>query len=117
MIRRGDVCWVDLEPAEGSEANGWRPAVVVSSDQANRGATKAGRGVITVVPLTTNVTVLRPYQVGVEPGVSGLRHTSKAQVEQIRALALHRISTPPIGTLPPEVMAQIDRALRIHLAL
>src|SRR5690349_3070925 len=38
----------------GSEAAKRRPAVVVSNDRANATAENLGRGVITVVPLTTN---------------------------------------------------------------
>ena len=117
MIRRGDVCWVDMDRAEGSEARGRRPAVVVSSDETNRAATKVGGGVITVVPLTTSVSRPWSYQLRIEAGTAGLRRESKAQTEQIRALAFHRITTPPIGTLPADVLAQLDRALRLHLAL
>ncbi|MQA76721.1 MAG: type II toxin-antitoxin system PemK/MazF family toxin, partial [Solirubrobacterales bacterium] len=37
-MRRGDICWVDLNPSRGSEANQTRPAVIVSNDAANRAA-------------------------------------------------------------------------------
>ena len=55
MIRRGSIHLVDLEPVRGSEANKVRPAVVVSNDGANAAADRLGRGVVTVVPLTSNV--------------------------------------------------------------
>jgi mRNA interferase MazF len=45
-----------------------------------------------------------------------LPETSKAQVEQIRALAIERVG-PRIGTVPPRLMREIDEALRLHLAL
>lgn len=117
MIRRGSVCWVDFGQAVGSEAAGRRPAVVVSTDEMNRASAKLGRGVLTVVPLTTNVRQVRQYEVMVESRVSGLRHDSKVQTEQVRAVDFRRITTPPMGTLPADVMAQLDRALRLHLAL
>ncbi len=117
MIRRGDVCWVDLDPVQGSEARGRHPAVVVSSDETNRAAARVGGGVITVVPLTTDVTRVRSYQICVEAGTAGLPQDSKAQTEQIRALAFQRIATPPVGAVPADVMARLDRALRRHLAL
>ena len=43
-MRRGDIYWVDLDPAQGAEANKIRPAVVVSNDAANRAAGRGGRG-------------------------------------------------------------------------
>jgi mRNA interferase MazF len=49
---RGEILLVDLEPVRGAEANKRRPAVVVSNDGANASASKLGRGVVTVVPVT-----------------------------------------------------------------
>ena len=54
MIRRGDIHFVDLVPACGSEANKRRPAVIVSNDAANATAARLGRGVVTVVPEVSN---------------------------------------------------------------
>ena len=54
---RGEVRLTDLEPARGSAANKRRPAVIVSNDRANATATRLGRGVVTVVPLTESVVV------------------------------------------------------------
>ena len=82
MIRRTHIHWVDLDPAQGSEAAKRRPAVVVSNDRANATAENLGRGVITVVPLTTNTAHVFPFQVIVESDESGLARASKAQAEQ-----------------------------------
>jgi mRNA interferase MazF len=62
-MRRGDIVAVDLEPVRGAEANKRRPAVVVSNDMANATAGRLGRGVITVVPITSNTRRLFPFQV------------------------------------------------------
>jgi mRNA interferase MazF len=117
VIRRGDVCWVDFGPVAGSEAAGRRPAVVVSNDEANLTATRLGRGVVTVVPVTSNVTHVFPFQVLLQPASTGLRDPSKAQAEQVRSVAVHRLVDPPLGTLTRETMAEIDKALRLHLDL
>ncbi len=53
-MRRGEIRPVDLDPVRGSEASRRRPAVVVSNDQANAVAERLGRGVVTVVPVTSN---------------------------------------------------------------
>ena len=53
-MRRGEIRLVDLEPVRSGEANKLRPAVIVSNDGANTTASRLGRGVVTVVPVTTN---------------------------------------------------------------
>ncbi len=115
-MRRGDIRIVDLEPVRGSEANKIRPVVIVSNDLANRRAESLGRGVLTIVPLTSNVARVLPFQVLVEPAGSGLSRPSKAQAEQVRSVAVERIG-PRIGRLSPELLERLDRALRLHLEL
>jgi mRNA interferase MazF len=115
-MRRGEVRWVNLRPARGSEADKRRPAVVVSNDGANSTATQLGRGVVTVVPVTSSIDRVHPFQVLIEAGDSGLDRTSKAQAEQIRSVAVQRIGRL-VGQLPASVMDRIDEALRLHLAL
>ncbi len=44
---------VDLDPASGAEANKRRPAVIVSNEAANSTAARLGRGVLTVVPVSS----------------------------------------------------------------
>jgi mRNA interferase MazF len=116
MIRRGEVYAVDLEPVRGSESNKVRPVVVVSNDTANATAARLGRGVITVVPVTSNVDRLYPFQVLLPAEATGLQRGSKAQAEQVRSVAVERIGAR-LGEVPDELMHQVDEALRLHLAL
>jgi mRNA interferase MazF len=115
-MRRGEICLVDLAPARGSEADKQRPAVIVSNDGANATATRLGRGVVTVVPVTSNVERVYPFQVLLEADATGLAHDSKAQAEQVRSVAVERIGQN-VGFVPAPVMTQLDQALRLHLAL
>lgn len=115
-MRRGDIVWVDLDPARRAEANKRRPAVVVSNDGANRVAEQLGRGVITVVPITTNTTRVFPFQVLLPSGRCGLAQDSKAQAEQIRAVSIDRVGSVA-GRVPPDLVEDLDRAIRLHLAL
>jgi mRNA interferase MazF len=115
-MRRGDLYWVDFEPIRGSEANKTRPAVVVSNDAANRSAQRAGRGVITVVPVTSSVERVFPFQVLLRAAECGLPNDSKAQAEQVRAVAFDRIGNH-IGALPRKTLEKLDNALRLHLRL
>ena len=115
-MRRGDICLVDLQPVRGSEANKTRPAVIVSNDGANATATRLGRGVVTVVPVTSNVERIYPFQALMTAAATGLRRDSKAQAEQVRSVAVERIGKR-VGVVPPVVMAELDEALRLHLSL
>jgi mRNA interferase MazF len=115
-MRRGDVYWVHLEPARGSESNKTRPAVIVSNDAANRTAERVGAGVVTVVPITSNIARVFPFQVLLTATDCGLAADSKAQAEQVRAVAADRLGRR-VGALPKTVLRQLDEALRTHLAL
>ena len=115
-MRRGEIRWVDLEPSRGAEANKRRPAVIVSNDGANATAARLGRGVVTVVPVTSNTERVYPFQVLLDTSTSGLATVSKAQAEQVRSVAVERIGAQ-IGTLPEAAIQALDDALRLHLAL
>lgn len=113
---RGEVRLIDFEPVKGSEAGKRRPAVIVSNDGANTSALLAGRGVITVVPVTSNIAHVHPFQVLLEQSDTGLRVDSKAQAEQVRSVDVQRVGAV-IGLVPLDVMRHVDEALRLHLGL
>ena len=113
---RGEVRLIDFDPARGSEADKRRPAVVVSNDRANATATRLGRGVVTVVPITSNITKVFGFQTLLSAASTGLRVDSKAQAEQVRSVSVERVG-PVVGRLPTTLMAQLDDALRLHLQL
>ena len=113
---RGEIWQVDFDPVRGSEANKHRPAVVVSNDRANATAARLGRGVVTIVPVTSNITAIYPFQVLLPAAATGLAADSKAQAEQIRSVATERLRRR-IGHVPPTELAQLDEALRLHLEL
>lgn len=113
---RGEVRLTDLEPSRGSQADKRRPVIIVSNDRANATADRLGRGVVTVVPLTSNVARVFPFQALLPADVTGLRVHSKAQAEQVRSVTVERIG-PVLGRVPAQVMAEVDEALRLHLHL
>ena len=115
-MRRGEIRSVDLDPARGSEASKRRPAVIVSNDAANMAAARLGRGVMTVVPLTSNIARIYPFQVLLPAAETGLGRDSKAQAEQVRSVALERVGQR-MGRVPAALMLRIDEGLRLHLAL
>jgi mRNA interferase MazF len=115
-MRRGEIRWVDLDPVRGTEANNRRPAVIVSNDGANATASRLGRGVVTVVPVTSNTQRVYPFQVLLAADATGLPKDSKAQAEQVRSVAVERIGAL-VGSLSGPDLFALDEALRLHLAL
>ena len=113
---RGEIRLIDLEPTRGSEANKRRPAVIVSNDRANATADRLARGVVTVVPVTSNIARVFPFQTLLPAEATGLRVASKAQAEQIRSVSVERVG-PVLGRMPPDLMAGLDDAIRLHLEL
>ena len=115
-MRRGEVCLVEFGPARGSEAAKLRPAVIVSNDAANATVSRLGRGVVTVVPITSNLRRVLDFQVRLSTGEAGLDRDSKAQAEQIRAVAVERVGRL-LGPPSAPALRELDDALRLHLAL
>ncbi|MFB7971038.1 type II toxin-antitoxin system PemK/MazF family toxin [Streptomyces rubiginosohelvolus] len=61
--RRGDIYWVDFNPARGSEQAGHRPAVVISLDSYNR-----RMNTVVVAAMTTTVREGSRVQLVLEAG-------------------------------------------------
>jgi mRNA interferase MazF len=120
-MRRGDVYRVDLDPAAAAEQNKTRPCVIVSNDGSNATAQRLGRGVVTIVPITTHVSFVG---VGFEVAVTspddiaamGLAGTSRVQANQVRTVSTARLARR-IGRCRAELLGAIDEALSFHLSL
>lgn len=107
MPRRGDVFWVALDPARGTEIRKTRPAVIVSNDSCNRFGSR-----VVVLPLTSHVESLYPGEVLIR--VKG--RPARALGDQIRSLDKTRLRSR-IGTLNAEELLAVDEALLITLGI
>jgi mRNA interferase MazF len=116
VVVRGEIYLVELDPVVGSESNETRPALVVSSNAVNDSAARRGRGIVTVIPITRNLTHVFPFQVLLPKGDSGLALDSKAQAEQVRSLSTERF-VRQLGTVSVTKLREVDDALRLHLGL
>lgn len=113
---RGEIRLVNLEPVKSGEAGRVRPAVVVSNDALNSTTESLNRGIVTVVPITSNIAMVYPFQVRLPRKITGLSIDSKAQAEQIRSVAISRIGKR-VGRLTKDLQDELDLALRLHLDL
>jgi mRNA interferase MazF len=111
--RRGDVYLLRLDPAEGSEQAGTRPAVVVS-----RNALNEASPVIVVCPLTDarHVPRLYPSDVLATAPDGGLSKNSVVLTAQMRAVAKGRLLRR-LGALSAETMRRIEQAIKVTLEL
>lgn len=113
---RGGICLVSLDPVIMGKAAKTRPAAIASNDAANTVSAALGRGVITVVSITSNIDRVYPFQVFLDAALTGLDLDSKAQAEQVRAVSVQRVGIR-LGRLSAELDDQLDVALRLHLML
>ena len=111
-MKRGDIYYANLSPAVGSEMDKRRPVLIVSNDANNRAATT-----VTILPITSNVTRVYPFEVLLNPEDSGLTKPSKVQAQQVRTISKQRIIGEVVGSLNEEMMVLIDAALKLHLGL
>ena len=111
-MKRGEIYYANLSPAVGSEMNKRRPVLIVSNDANNRAA-----DTVTILPITSNVTRVYPFEVLINPEDSGLPKPSKVQTQQVRTISKQRIGADTVGNLSQEVMQLVDTALKLHLKL
>lgn len=90
--------------------------MIVSNDGVNSTAARLGGAVITIVPITSKIQRVYPFQVLLPAADTGLQQASKAQAEQVRSVAVERIGEQA-GQVPAPIMLDLDEALRLHLAL
>ncbi len=106
-MRRGEVWWVEFDPAVGSEIRKTRPGIIVSNNSANRNLSR-----VVVVPLTSGAERVFPGEARV--CVAG--SDSKAMADQIMAADKVRLKSR-IDELSKSDMLAVEHAIRVQLAL
>jgi len=106
-MKRGEVWWVEFDPAVGTEIKKTRPGVIVSNDAANRNLAR-----VVVVPLTSNADRKYPG----EALITLAGKPGKAMADQIMAADKARLKNQ-LGTLSKPDMQAIEIAILVHLGM
>jgi mRNA interferase MazF len=111
--RRGEGYLVSFDPTVGAEIQKTRPAVVIQNEIANRASP-----ITIVAAITTHAEDRRAYvsNVPVAKGEGGLTSPSLIVTNQIRSVDRRRLIRR-LGSLRPETMARVDRALMVSVGL
>jgi mRNA interferase MazF len=111
-IKRGEIYFCALDPVTGKEIAKTRPVVIVSNNTNNKFS-----GTVTVLPITSgNIDKIYPFEVLIEKGDGNLQKNSKVKADQIRTIDKSRCISL-IGKLEVEKLQEIEKAMKIHLAL
>jgi mRNA interferase MazF len=113
-VQRGEIYFVNLNPAKGREQAGTRPVLVLSADAIN-----ALPLVVTVVIGTKGDNIKKDYStnVRVPSAASGLPIETVFLGIQIRSLDPSRFPAQAAGSLPDSYMAKVEHAIRLCLEL
>lgn len=106
-MNRGDVYWVNFDPAIGSEIQKKRPAVIVSNNLNNQYMPR-----IQVLPLTSNINKIYPC----EALVLLREKQSKVLADQITTVDKSRLDNF-IGTLNHSEIENINKIIKLQLDL
>lgn len=82
MVRRGEVCWVNLDPAIGTEIQKTRPALVVSPDDLNAALPR-----VIIAPLTS-----QGQPLGSRPEVMFAGKPARILLDQLRSVDKRRLA-------------------------
>lgn len=111
-MKRGEIYFAALDPTVGAEIKKSRPVLIVSNNAANRASP-----LVTVLPLSSQLAKVFPFEVMLRSTESGLSKDSKAMAQQVRTLDKARLSARRSGQITSMKMQDVDAALRLHLSL
>jgi mRNA interferase MazF len=110
--RRGEIYEVNFERSKGARIKKTRPAVIIQNDVGNRYAPHT----IVAAIRAAERNGLLPVFVRVPKSTAGLTKDSLIDCGHITTIAIEQLGRR-LGTLPAELLLELDTALKRSLAL
>ena len=108
---RGEIWFLNLDPAQDREQAGSHPALVISVDAFNHGPAD----LVVVLPVTSKAKGI-PFHVALTPPEGGIRQLSFIKCEDVRSVSRSRLRER-WGMVPPHTLAAVEDRLRILMDL
>ncbi len=105
--KRGEIYWVNLDPAVGSETKKTRPALIVSNDSSN-----AASGIVIIAPITSKIKRIFSFEAKVD--VNGT--ASKIMLNQCRTVDKSRLGKK-LTSVDEDVMKLVEDAIKVAFGL
>lgn len=99
-MKCGDIYVVSLDPAVGREQRGYRPVLIISSDEFNLAA-----GAPVTLPITTGGEFARRR--GFVVPITGIQTTGVIRCDQPRAIDLRARNGRRVDALPQEILDEV----------
>jgi mRNA interferase MazF len=112
VVRRGEIYWLQLPPATGSEQAGRRPILIIQNDIGNRSSSTTIVAAITSQPRFRRY----PFHVPFTAQEGGLLLDGTVLCEQVQTVDQSRLGTS-LGALSRGKMREVDVALHHSLGL
>lgn len=104
--KSGDIVWIDMDPAEGHEQKGHRPAVIVSNNDFGRLT-----GLYMVCPITTND---KDFPTHIDLIGTKTIH-GKIMCEHVKSLDLFARNAKKIEECPVNILDQVKKIIELFL--
>lgn len=113
-LLRGDIYLVNLDPVIGSKIGKARPALIVQNNIGNKFSPVT---IIAPISSVKEITKPLPIMIFLEKGEGGLNEESYVDCGQIRTIDKIQRLVSKFGSLDKIKMIEIDKAIKISLAL
>jgi mRNA interferase MazF len=111
-VNRGSIWWANFAPVVGHEQDGRRPAMVISADGLNQGASR-----LVIVAIMTSQAPKVASHVLAQAALTGCPRDGTVMCEHVRTISVDRLDGSPIGQADSTIMALVDTRVRRILAL
>jgi mRNA interferase MazF len=110
-ILRGEVWNVDLNPVQGNEQAGYRPALIISINDMN----DSPQNLVYAIPITSKQRALRS-RIPIKAGEAKLAADSYIICEKMRSISHSRLKNKR-GMVSEQTMASVERVLGVLLGI